>query len=217
MIEVTAAVATGAGKPFDLQRLRLDDPRDDEVLVRITGVGVCHTDLVFKEGEMIAPPAVLGHEGAGVVEAVGSAVSGFAPGDRVAISFRSCGQCRNCGHGDAAYCQTMPLLNYAGMRPDGSKALHGADGDVGSNFFGQSSFATHALTYARNLVKVPTDARLSMKPGITGLWQVSGRSNLSFEEWMRMDLEYLDRWSNFEDLRLLALTIPAVIVGRGAK
>ena len=59
--------------------------------------------------------------------------------------------------------------------------------------------------------------RLSMKPGITGLWQVSGRSNLSFEEWMRMDLEYLDNWSNVEDLRLLLLTVPAVLAGRGAK
>lgn len=59
--------------------------------------------------------------------------------------------------------------------------------------------------------------RLSMKPGITGLWQVSGRNNLSFEEWMRMDLEYLDNWSNVEDLRLLLLTVPAVLAGRGAK
>lgn len=63
----------------------------------------------------------------------------------------------------------------------------------------------------------PMRRRLSMKPGITGLWQVSGRSNLSFEEWMKMDLEYLDNWSNLEDLRLLALTVPAVLEGRGAK
>jgi lipopolysaccharide/colanic/teichoic acid biosynthesis glycosyltransferase len=59
--------------------------------------------------------------------------------------------------------------------------------------------------------------RLSMKPGITGLWQVSGRSNLSFEEWMKMDLEYLDNWSNLEDIRLLLLTLPAVLAGRGAR
>lgn len=63
----------------------------------------------------------------------------------------------------------------------------------------------------------PMRRRLSMKPGITGLWQVSGRSNLSFEEWMEMDLQYLDNWSNLEDLRLLALTLPAVVAGRGAK
>jgi exopolysaccharide biosynthesis polyprenyl glycosylphosphotransferase len=63
----------------------------------------------------------------------------------------------------------------------------------------------------------PLRRRLSMKPGITGLWQVSGRSNLSFEEWMKMDLEYLDNWSNSQDLRLLVLTVPAVVAGRGAK
>ena len=63
----------------------------------------------------------------------------------------------------------------------------------------------------------PMRRRLSMKPGITGLWQVSGRSNLSFEEWMKMDLEYLDNWSNLEDIRLLLATLPAVAAGRGAK
>lgn len=63
----------------------------------------------------------------------------------------------------------------------------------------------------------PMRRRLSMKPGITGLWQVSGRNNLSFEEWMKMDLEYLDNWSNLEDIRLLLLTLPAVLAGRGAR
>jgi exopolysaccharide biosynthesis polyprenyl glycosylphosphotransferase len=63
----------------------------------------------------------------------------------------------------------------------------------------------------------PTRRRLSMKPGITGLWQVSGRSNVSYDEWMRMDIEYLDNWSNLEDLRILVLTVPAVLLGRGAK
>jgi exopolysaccharide biosynthesis polyprenyl glycosylphosphotransferase len=63
----------------------------------------------------------------------------------------------------------------------------------------------------------PMRRRLSMKPGITGLWQISGRSNISFDEWMRLDLEYLDNWSNLEDLRLLAMTLPAVVAGRGAR
>lgn len=161
-MKVKAAVALGAGKPLEMRWLDLDDPRDDEVLVRIVGVGVCHTDIVFKEGEMIAAPAVLGHEGAGIVERTGSAVVRFKTGDRVAISFRSCGTCRNCARGDAAYCNTMPLLNYAGMRPDGTKALHDGGADIGSNFFGQSSFATHALTYERNLVLVPEGLPLEL-------------------------------------------------------
>jgi aryl-alcohol dehydrogenase len=128
--------------------------------VRIVGVGVCHTDIVFKEGQVIAPPVVLGHEGSGVVEKVGAAVSAFAPGDRVAITFRSCGACPRCHSGDPAYCLTMPMLNYAGVRTDGSKSLHDHGADVAGNFFGQSSFASHALTYERNLVKVPDDIPL---------------------------------------------------------
>lgn len=162
-MRVQAAVATGAGQPFLLQTLELDEPRDDEVLVRIVGVGVCHTDLVFREAGMIATPAVFGHEGSGIVEKIGAGITRFAPGDRVAITFRSCGACVRCGCGDAAYCLTMPMLNYAGMRTDGTKAFRADDGEpVGSNFFGQSSFATHALTYERNLVKIPDDLPLEL-------------------------------------------------------
>jgi aryl-alcohol dehydrogenase len=161
-MQTLAAVAVGAGRPFELKTLELDEPRGDEVLVRIVGVGVCHTDIVFKEGEAIAPPAVLGHEGSGIVEKVGAEVSGFAPGDRVAITFRSCGVCDHCRRGDAAYCLTMPLLNYTGMRTDGSKTLRDGETPVAGSFFGQSSFAAHALTYPRNLVKVPDDLPLEL-------------------------------------------------------
>jgi aryl-alcohol dehydrogenase len=161
-MQVQAAVAIGAGQRFDIRTLDLDDPRDDEVLIRIVGVGVCHTDIVFKDSQAIAPPAVLGHEGSGIVEKVGATVATFAPGDRVAITFRSCGHCRRCHSGDPAYCLTMPLLNYAGVRTDGSKSLHDRGADVAGNFFGQSSFATHALTYERNLVKVPDDIPLEI-------------------------------------------------------
>lgn len=161
-MDILAAVTTGPGEPFAFRTLRLDEPRADEILVRIVGVGVCHTDLVFKDAGMIAAPAVLGHEGSGIVEKVGSAVTKVAPGDRVAITFRSCGHCSRCGRGDAAYCETMPLLNYAGMRTDGSKALADGEQPVGSNFFGQSSFGARALTYERNLVKVPDDLPLEL-------------------------------------------------------
>ncbi|MFN3856865.1 MAG: NAD(P)-dependent alcohol dehydrogenase [Caulobacter sp.] len=161
-MDVLAAVAVGTGKPFEMRQLVLDDPREDEVLVRIVGVGVCHTDIVFKEGQMIPPPAVLGHEGSGIVEAVGAAVTKVAPGDRVALTFRSCGHCSRCDRGDAAYCETMPMLNYAGMRTDGSRTLREGETAVAGNFFGQSSFATRALVYERNLVKVPEDIPLEL-------------------------------------------------------
>ena len=68
----------------------------------------------------------------------------------------------------------------------------------------------------QQLIEGPLRRRLSMKPGCTGLWQVSGRSNLSFEEWMKLDLQYLDDWSNLLDLKLLLKTLPAIIAGRGA-
>ena len=145
-MQVTAAVARAPGADFTLETVELDEPRADEILVRVAAVGVCHTDLVAREGAMpFSLPAVLGHEGAGVVERVGSAVTKVAAGDRVALTFRSCGQCDRCNSGDPAYCYSMPALNYIGMRPDGSKALKQGETAVSSNFFGQSSFATYAL------------------------------------------------------------------------
>jgi aryl-alcohol dehydrogenase len=157
-MQVTAAVAKAAGADFAIETVELDDPRPDEIRVRIAAVGVCHTDLVAREGAMpFTLPAVLGHEGAGVVDAVGAAVTKVAVGDRVAITFRSCGVCARCQSGDPAYCYSMPMLNYIGMRPDGTKALQKDGEAVSSNFFGQSSFATYALAYERNVLKLPDD------------------------------------------------------------
>jgi len=157
-MQITAAVARSPGADFTLETVELDAPRPDEILVRVAAVGVCHTDIVAREGGMpFALPAVLGHEGAGVVEAVGSAVTKVAPGDRVALTFRSCGQCDRCASGDPAYCYSMPALNYIGMRPDGSKSIKQGEAAVSSNFFGQSSFASYALAYERNVLKLPAD------------------------------------------------------------
>ena len=157
-MQITAALARAPGDSFSIETLELDEPRADEIRVRIAAVGVCHTDLVARDGAMpFSLPAVLGHEGAGVIDAVGSAVTKVAVGDRVAVTFRSCGACARCLGGDPAYCYTMPMLNYIGMRPDGSKAIRDGQAPVSSNFFGQSSFATYALTYERNVLKLPDD------------------------------------------------------------
>jgi len=161
-MKIQAAVTTAPGKPFEIRAVEIEDPRDDEILVRIVAVGVCHTDLVFKDAGIISAPAVLGHEGSGIVERVGKQVRKVAPGDRVALSFRSCGTCPRCKAHDPAYCHTMPQLNYIGMRLDGSKSLSQNGEPVGSNFFGQSSFATHALAYERNVVKVPPNVPLEL-------------------------------------------------------
>lgn len=158
-----AAVVEQPGGPFVLRTIDISDLRPDELLVSVVGVGVCHTDLVAQQGAFGLPsPAVLGHEGSGIVVHAGSEVSGFAPGDRVVISFRSCGKCPQCTGGKPSYCSTMPALNYAGRRPDGSTALTIDGNPVAGNFFGQSSFATLAVTYERNLVRVPEGVPLEL-------------------------------------------------------
>jgi len=155
-METEAAVARGAGRPFQMERLALQPLQAEEVLVRIAGVGLCHTDLIFRDQFVPYPvPAVLGHEGAGTIEAIGPGVEGLAPGDAVVLAFSSCGACARCDEGLPSYCRDFPALNYAGARlPDGSTAYRSGEEAVASHFFGQSSFAAHAVTRARNVVKV---------------------------------------------------------------
>ena len=155
-MQTTAAVAREAKGDFTIETVDVEPPRSGEVLVRVVGVGLCHTDIVFRDQFVPYPlPAVLGHEGAGIVEEVGEGVAGLAPGDKVVLGFSSCGHCARCDEGLPSYCREFPPLNYAGMRlEDGSKALSIAGSPVSSHFFGQSSFAGRAVVRARNVVKV---------------------------------------------------------------
>lgn len=143
--------------------VELDEPRADEVLVRIVATGLCHTDLTMREmlpAEMF--PRILGHEGAGVVQAVGPDVTGVQVGDHVVLSHRSCRTCSACKDGRVGYCDNTIMLNYMGFRLDGS-TTHSADGSpVQASFFGQSSLATHAITYADNTVVVDPSLDLTM-------------------------------------------------------
>ncbi|GGY91621.1 NAD(P)-dependent alcohol dehydrogenase [Novosphingobium colocasiae] len=155
MTTTTAAVARAAHAPFSIEPVSIEAPRTGEVLVRIAGVGLCHTDLIARDQFIPIPlPAVLGHEGAGIVEAVGDGVGKVAPGDRVVIGFSSCGSCPRCAEDLPSYCQSFPALNYAGCRVDGSSGLDAAGERVSGHFFGQSSFAGLALVSERNLVRV---------------------------------------------------------------
>src|SRR5260370_2640667 len=96
---------------FTIEQIQLDALRADEALVRIVGVGLCHTDLVGVAGAFpLSVPAVFGHEGAGIVEQVGGSVSKVKPGDRVALTFPSCRRCHNCTPHHTAYCYTLPSL-----------------------------------------------------------------------------------------------------------
>lgn len=158
-IQIRAAVAREAGRDLAIETLTLDPPRVDEILVRVVATGVCHTDLVVIAGHLPTPmPVVLGHEGAGVVEAVGSGVTKVRPGDHVVMTFNSCGSCPSCADNQMSYCYEFFPRNFFATRADGSVALGGAGGAVHSNFFGQSSFATHALAHERNVVKIDVAA-----------------------------------------------------------
>jgi len=154
-----AAICYGHEKPFAIEEVTLDEPREHEVLVRVYACGICHTDMAARDKQLPTPlPMVLGHEGAGVVEKVGAAIGHVAPGDRVIMSFNSCGRCPNCDIDKPTYCYNFVPENWAGTRPDGSHAVHQGQEDVNANFFGQSSFATYAIAHARNVVKVPESA-----------------------------------------------------------
>lgn len=155
-MHIQAALTKSNSKVFDIEEIEIDEPRANEILVKIHGVGLCHTDLVVRDfGELLFPsPSVLGHEGSGVVAAIGSDVTKVAVGDRVAMTFHSCGTCDRCEQGPASYCRDFQQLNMAGKRKDGSTSLSNDDGPISSNFFGQSAFASHALAYERNVVKI---------------------------------------------------------------
>lgn len=157
-MKIKALVASEQDKNFAYVDVELDAPQPDEILVQIKAAGLCHTDILARDGIFqLGVPAVLGHEGAGVVERVGKNVTKVKAGDRVAISFRSCGDCPKCDTHVAAYCRDFVALNITGMRPDGSRALSRNGEALASNFFGQSSFATHAITYESNVVVLPDD------------------------------------------------------------
>ena len=162
-MHITAAVLNEQGGTFDVEEVQLDKPRNDEVLVRIAATGICHTDLSVRDQYYPVPlPVVLGHEGAGVVERIGADVTKVQPGDHVVLSFHSCGCCVNCQQGTPGYCHELFGHNFAGSRPDGSAVMHRGKDIVHGAFFGQSSFASHALAYERNVVKVRADAPLEI-------------------------------------------------------
>jgi aryl-alcohol dehydrogenase len=162
-VTATAAVLREVGEPLQLEEVELSAPGEGEILVRMRGVGVCHTDISAAHGIFPLPlPAVLGHEGSGVVEAVGPGVDSLAVGDHVALSFDHCGECRHCERGVPSYCELFAPLNYFGERMDGTVTMHQGDEEVHGNWFGQSSFATHAIASVHNAVKVADDLPLEL-------------------------------------------------------
>ena len=160
MVGVTAAVLREHGGEFELEELELAQPRSGEVLVRLVATGFCHTDEKVRQGARNVPtPVVLGHEGAGLVEAVGRDVTELQAGDHVVLTFAHCGACANCRAGHPAYCALMDELNFGAQ----GQALRTAGGEpVHSGFFGQSSFATHAVVNQRSAIRVDPELPLEL-------------------------------------------------------
>lgn len=151
-----AAVLDEYGGAFTFDDLDLDAPRGDEVRIALVAAGVCHTDAVARAGDYPVPmPIVLGHEGAGVVEAVGADVTDVRVGDHVVLTFVACQACSTCRAGRPALCQLAYERNFLAARPDGSTTLRRPDGGaVHGLFFGQSSFSTHVVAPASSTVMI---------------------------------------------------------------
>lgn len=162
-MKIRAAVCRAPRAPLTIETLDLEDPRDTEIRVRVVATGVCHTDMVVRDGHLPTPqPVVLGHEGAGIVEKIGKSVTKVSVGDHVVMTFNSCGHCHSCTDNAATYCHEFFPRNFLATRDDGSSALSRDGALVHGNFFGQSSFATHSLCHERNIVRVPKDAPLEL-------------------------------------------------------
>lgn len=175
MRQIKAATIRQKGGPFQIEHLMLEEPRPDEVLVRVMATGMCHTDMVARDQLYEVPmPIVLGHEGAGIVEQIGSSVKKLAVGDHVVLTYMWCNHCKPCLRGDLTYCENFYALNFGGAREDGSTSTCETVGEhethetrehgrhIHDHFFGQSTFGTYALANERNAVKVPEDAPLEL-------------------------------------------------------
>lgn len=159
-MKIKAAVCNGLHEKLVIEEVELDSPKANEVLVEIVATGVCHTDISVQEGifQMVFPN-VLGHEGAGIIREVGPGVTSYKPGDHVVISYAYCGACDICLSGKPGHCSHLPELNFGGIMEDGTTRLS-KDGKPIHTFFGQSTFATHAVTNTKNLIKVDDDLPL---------------------------------------------------------
>ncbi|MER6812958.1 NDMA-dependent alcohol dehydrogenase [Spirillospora sp. NPDC000708] len=153
-MKTRAAVLAGPGKPFEITELDLDGPKDGEVLIRYVAAGLCHSDLHLTDGDLVPRfPIVGGHEGAGVIEEVGTGVTKVAPGDHVVCSFiPNCGTCRYCSTGRQSICDMgATILN--GDLPDGTFRFHSGGEDYGAMCM-IGTFSQYATVSQHSVVKV---------------------------------------------------------------
>ncbi|MFE3032326.1 NAD(P)-dependent alcohol dehydrogenase [Streptomyces canus] len=178
-MRITAAVSREGRDLPGLEEVDLEDPRPDEVLVRVVATGICHTDINAHQGRglPVPRPIVLGHEGAGVVTAVGAGVTRLVPGDHVVLSGNSCGVCPRCLDARPTYCREAMRVAFGGARLDGSSPVTRSGERIAAMFFGQSSFATYALAPARSAVLLPKDVPLHLM-GPLGCGVITGAGSV---------------------------------------
>ncbi|MGJ9385186.1 NAD(P)-dependent alcohol dehydrogenase [Salipaludibacillus sp. CF4.18] len=160
-MKIQAAVAHHVDEKLKIEEVELTKPGSEEVLIKIVATGVCHTDAESIKGRGAPFPAVLGHEGAGIVEKIGSNVTNVQPGDHVVLSYSYCGECSQCLTGHQNLCERTVELNFGGKSKDGTNHIHQHDNEL-STFFGQSSFATYSVANKNNVVKVDKDVDLAL-------------------------------------------------------
>ena len=160
-MKIQAAVTRTQGAPFSIEQVDLSAPRKGELLIKLVACGVCHTDDKARQGYFTPFPAVLGHEGAGIVEAVGDGVENFAVGDHVVLSYPACGTCANCKKHKPYYCYRSTELSFFGKMADGFMPLS-QGGEPINGFFGQSSFSTYAIVPVFNAIKVDPSIDLKL-------------------------------------------------------
>jgi Zn-dependent alcohol dehydrogenase len=172
---VRAAVLHEPGVPLAVEELALEPPRAGEVRVRIEAAGVCHSDLHYMTGDLQCRlPVVVGHEGAGVVEAVGASVERVRPGDRVALLWRPrCGRCEFCITGQPVLCELGRVQATTGGLPDDGTTRLRLDGSEVHHLMGVSCFAEHVVVSEKSVVPVPdgVPARIA---AITGCAVITG-------------------------------------------
>ncbi|WP_025778222.1 NAD(P)-dependent alcohol dehydrogenase [Brevibacterium sp. VCM10] len=162
-MNATAAIVNEVGGDYEFEDLKLADLGHDEVLVRIVASGICHSDESIRTGTVPVPtPAVLGHEGSGIIEQVGGAVKGFEVGDHVVLAYTYCGMCANCRSGQPSSCVKYNELNMSGRREDGSAMFTKSDGTPVSSLSLQGSFSTRSVVPVNNLTKVDKDIDLRL-------------------------------------------------------
>ena len=151
----TAAVLKAPDARFSLERVQLSEPYPDEILVRIEACGVCHTDSVCRH--IVPMPGVLGHEGVGIIEELGTNVRDLCRGDRVVLCYPFCGACDACSRQQPYYCEQNASLSFSGRRLDKTTPISMDGEPISGAFFQQSSFAERAICTARSAVRIDSD------------------------------------------------------------